>query len=401
MTLFRYQAYDQDGGRTGGELESETIEQATDTLQSLGLLLIEIRPWEPKLFFPNTYKRKKISDAEVARFTDQLAILLEAGQPLESALALQARQSDRPAMASLLNGLLERVKGGSSLSVAMGAEHRTFSNFYLSLVRAGEAAGMLGETLSQLATNLERSRAMRSDLISALIYPAFLVCGVFGSLVLLLTYVVPQFVPIFRDLNVPLPLITECIMALGIFLAQWGIYLILILAGVSCWLYAYLREPSRRIALDARILKVRVVGKMLQGVETARFSLTLGTLVDRKVSLLVGLNITCQVVKNRAIEVALKQAILSTKDGCSLSVALDQTRLFPELAVQMIRVGEQSGKLGTTLLKLADIYDRETQTKLKRFMAALVPTLTLLMTVLVALIMLAVMLPLLSLTSNI
>lgn len=401
MTLFRYQAYDQDGGRTGGELESETIEQATDTLQSLGLLLIEIRPWEPILFFPNTYKRKKISDAEVARFTDQLAMLLEAGQPLESALALQARQSDRPAMASLLNGLLERVKGGSSLSVAMGAEHRTFSNFYLSLVRAGEAAGMLGETLSQLATNLERSRAMRSDLISALIYPAFLVCGVFGSLVLLLTYVVPQFVPIFRDLNVPLPLITECIMALGIFLAQWGIYLILILAGVSWWLYAYLREPSRRIALDARILKVRVVGKMLQGVETARFSLTLGTLVDRKVSLLVGLNITCQVVKNRAMEVALKQAILSTKDGRSLSVALDQTRLFPELAVQMIRVGEQSGKLGTTLLKLADIYDRETQTNLKRFMAALVPTLTLVMTVLVALIMLAVMLPLLSLTSNI
>ncbi|MBX8554331.1 type II secretion system F family protein [Pseudomonas cichorii] len=401
MSRFRYQAFDQDGSRTSGEIESESIERAIDHLQASGLLIIEVRPGGGRLFLPSTSKSAKISDAEVARFTDQLATLLEAGQPLESALALQARQADKPAMADLLNRLLDQVKGGSSLSIAMGIEYRTFSNFYLSLVRAGEAAGMLGETLAQLATSLERSRAMRSELISALIYPAFLVCGVLGSLVLLLTYVVPQFVPIFRDLNVPLPLITEFIMALGVFLAQWGIYMLLVLAITAWWLYAYLREPSRRVALDARILKVKFVGKMLQRVETARFALTLGTLVDRQVSLLTGLNITRQVVKNKAIGMALEQATLSTKDGCSLSQALDQTKLFPELAVQMIRVGEQSGKLGATLLKLADIYDKETQTNLKRFMAALVPTLTLVMTLLVALIMLAVMLPLLSLTSNI
>lgn len=401
MTRFRYQAYDQDGDRAGGEIESESLEEAIDTLQSSGLLIIEVRPWEPKLFPLEVSRHTKITDKEVARFTDQLATLLEAGQPLESALALQARQADRPAMADLLNRLLDQVKGGSSLSAAMGLEHRIFSNFYLSLVKAGEASGVLGETLTQLATSLERSRALRSELISALIYPAFLVCGVLGSLVLLLTYVVPQFVPIFRDLNVPLPFITECILGLGIFLAQWGVYLILIFVVVTWWLCAYLQEPSRRIALDTRILKVKLLGKTLQGVETARFALTLGTLVDRKVSLLASLNITRQVAKNRAIGLALEQATVSTKDGCSLSVALDQTRLFPELAVQMIRVGEQSGRLGATLLKLADVYDKETQTSLKRFMAALVPTLTLVMTVLVAVIMLAVMLPLLSLTSNI
>jgi general secretion pathway protein F len=401
MTRFRYQAFDQNGGRVSGEIESESIERAIDRLQVSGLLIIEVKPCSAKLFFPTTPKHKKISDADVARFTDQLATLLGAGQPLESALALQARQADRPAMAELLNRLLDQVKGGSSLSSAMGMDYRIFSNFYLSLVKAGEAAGMLGETLAQLATSLERSRAIRSELISALIYPAFLVCGVLGSMVLLLTYVVPQFVPIFRDLNVPLPLITELIMALGMFLAQWGICLLIALLIATWWLYAYFREPSRRVALDTRILKIKVLGKMLLEIETARFALTLGTLVDRQVSLLASLNITRQIVKNKAIEMALEQATLSTKDGCSLSMALDQTRLFPELAVQMIRVGEQSGRLGVTLLKLADIYDKETQTNLKRFMAALVPTLTLIMTVLVALIMLAVMLPLLSLTSNI
>jgi general secretion pathway protein F len=399
MTIFRYQAMDRNGSRTSAEIESATVALAVEKLQATGLLIIDIRPSGAGLL--RAVRRPRISSADIVRFTQQLATLLEAEQPLESALALLERQTIKLPVKEMLNRLLEQVKGGSSLSDAMAEEGQIFTSFYLSLVRAGEAAGMLGQTMIRLANNLERNRTLRSELISALIYPAFLVVGVLGSLVLLLTYVVPQFIPIFRDLNVPLPFITECILALGEFLAEWGSYLLLVLVCGGFWLRFYLRAPSRRRALDALVLRVRVLGPVLLGIETARFALTLGTLLDQQVTLLYGMNITRQVARNQAIEAALEQATLSTKNGHSLSVALDQTRLFPELVVQMISVGEQGGRLASMLLKLADIYDKETQTSIQRFMATLVPTLTVIMTVLVAFIMLAIMLPLLSLTSNI
>ncbi|MDF3202958.1 type II secretion system F family protein [Pseudomonas sp. 1912-s] len=400
MTLFRYKALDREGRNADGQMEANTIDQAIDKLQETGLLIVEIQPLSTFLRVERLFKKGSISSSELVRFTQQLATLIDAGQPLESALALLARQS-QGGTGELAKRLQKQVKSGAALSSAMSEESQTFSSFYLSLVRAGEAAGMLGQTLLQLEKYLERSQSQRGELISALIYPAFLVVGVLGSLVLLMAYVVPQFVPIFRDLNVALPLITTVILALGEYLLDWGSYL-LFLGGMGIlWFRYILRDPIRRVSLDSRLLRTKVLGPLFQGIETARFALMLGTLLERKVSLLSGMSITRKISNNLAIQAALEQATLHTKDGHSLSVALELTAIFPELAVQMIGVGEQTGRLSEMLLKLADVYDKETQRALKRFMAALVPILTLIMTVIVAVIMLAIMLPLMSLTSNI
>ncbi|GGL65112.1 type II secretion system protein GspF [Pseudomonas brenneri] len=401
MTLFRYHVLDRDGRRSSGQLQAATRDKAITQLQAYGFLILEIRPAVATVFFAPPFRKTEVSAAEVVRFTQQLATLLDAGQPLESALALLARQSAKRPLRELIGRLQECVKGGGSLSIAIASESSIFSNFYLSLVRAGEAAGMLAQTLVQLSHYLERAQSQRGELVSALIYPAFLVAGVLGSLVLLMTYVVPQFVPIFKDLNVALPLITELILFTGESLVQWGVYLVLLVILGSGWIVRSLRDPSRRLRLDAYLLRRRVLGVFLQGVETARFALTLGTLLERKVTLLSGMTIARQVASNRAFQGGLERAAMQTKEGVSLSDALEQTGVFPELAVQMIRVGEQTGKMSGLLLKLADIYDQETQRTLKRFMAALVPILTLVMTALVAVIMLAIMLPLMSLTSNI
>ncbi|WP_458131701.1 type II secretion system F family protein [Pseudomonas sp. R3-41] len=401
MTLFRYRVLDRDGLSTRGQMQAKTIEQAISKLQESGLLIVDIRPAVTTFLSGGLFQKKQIPGVEIVRFTQQLATLLDAGQPLESALALLARQSDKRPVGELISRLREQVKGGSLLSAAMEEENGSFSNFYLSLIRAGEAAGMLAQTLVQLSHYLERTQTRNRELVSALIYPAFLIVGVVGSLALLMVYVVPQFVPIFRDLNVTLPLLTELILVSGEFLMQWGLYLILLAVIGAWWFSRHLRDPIRRLPLDARLLRMKVWGTLLQGIETARFALTLGTLLERKVSLLSGMSITRQVVSNLAIQGALERATLLTKEGCSLSTALEQTKVFPELVVQMIRVGEQAGQLSEMLLKLADIYDKETQSTLKRFMAALVPVLTLIMTLLVAIVMLAIMLPLMSLTSNI
>ncbi|UQI28483.1 type II secretion system F family protein [Pseudomonas bijieensis] len=401
MTLFRYRVLDRDGLSTHGQMQAKTIEQAISKLQESGLLIVDIRPAVTTFLSGGLFQKKQIPGVEIVRFTQQLATLLDARQPLESALALLARQSDKRPVGELISRLREQVKAGSLLSAAMEEENGTFSNFYLSLIRAGEAAGMLAQTLVQLSHYLERTQTRNRELVSALIYPAFLIVGVVGSLALLMVYVVPQFVPIFRDLNITLPLLTELILVSGELLMQWGLYLILLAVIGAWWFSRYLRDPIRRLPLDARLLRMKVLGTLLQGIETARFALTLGTLLERKVSLLSGMSITRKVVSNLAIQGALEQATLLTKEGCSLSTALEQTKAFPELVVQMIRVGEQAGQLSEMLLKLADIYDKETQSTLKRFMAALVPILTLIMTLLVAIVMLAIMLPLMSLTSNI
>ncbi|MCS5516970.1 type II secretion system F family protein [Pseudomonas qingdaonensis] len=391
---------DGQGKRQTGLTQADNYAQAIIRLQAQGLLIIELCPaqgyWQRIVG-----TRPQLDQTALVRFTEQLATLLEAGQPLESALALQARQANRQHQRELLEGLLAQVKAGTSLSSAMGRQGSLFSPFYLSLVRAGEASGTLGDTMAQLAAYLERTQSQRSELISALIYPAFLVAGVVGSLMLLLAYVVPQFVPVFSDLGIALPMLTEAILWLGEGLARWGAFSALSLALFICCALFTLRAPQRRLKLDAWLLRRGALGRFLQELDTARLAQTLGTLLNKRVALLASLDIARQVASNRAMQSALGRAAEEVREGTPLVVALTRTQLFPELAVQMIGVGEQSGQLGSMLLKVARIYDKQNQTRIKRFMAALVPTLTLAMTLLVALIMLAILLPLMSLTSNI
>ncbi|QVL18974.1 type II secretion system F family protein [Pseudomonas qingdaonensis] len=400
MSFFRYQAMDGQGKRQAGLTQADNYAQAIVRLQAQGLLIVELCPaqgyWQRIVG-----TRRQLDQTALVRFTEQLATLLEAGQPLESALALQARQANRQHQRELLEGLLAQVKAGTSLSSAMGRQSSLFSPFYLSLVRAGEASGTLGDTMAQLAAYLERTQSQRSELISALIYPAFLVAGVMGSLMLLLAYVVPQFVPVFSDLGIALPMLTEAILWLGEGLARWGAFSALSLALFICCALFTLRAPQRRLKLDAWLLRRGALGRFLQELDTARLAQTLGTLLNKRVALLASLDIARQVASNRAMQSALGRAAEEVREGTPLVVALTRTQLFPELAVQMIGVGEQSGQLGSILLKVARIYDKQNQTSIKRFMAALVPTLTLVMTLLVALIMLAILLPLMSLTSNI
>lgn len=400
MKLFRFQAIDAHGQHQRGHLQADNQAQAIVQLQAQGLLVVEVRPVQ------GIWQRivgtcRQLDSAALVRFTEQLATLLEAGQPLESALALQARQANHQPQRELLEGLLAQVKAGASLSSAMGRQDKLFTPFYLSLVRAGEATGTLGDTLTQLSAYLERAQVQRNELISALIYPAFLVVGVLGSLMLLLAYVVPQFVPVFSDLGIALPALTGAILWLGEGLARWGLFVAFGMAScLGCTLFA-LRDPGRRLSLDAWLLRRGALGMFLQAMDTARLAQTLGTLLDKRVALLASLDIAQQVASNRAMQAALGRAAVQAREGAPLAVALARTQVFPELAVQMISVGEQSGQLGSMLLKLARIYDKQNQTSIKRFMAALVPTLTLVMTLLVALIMLAILLPLMSLTSNI
>ena len=398
MSLFKFRALDSQGVAQSGTLQATDQAAAVAALQKRGWLLLHIEmATGPSL----RRARGPLKGATLVSFTQQLATLLGAGQPLERSLGLLLKQPGQPQVRALIERIREQVKAGKPLSGALEEEGESFSPLYLSMVRAGEAGGALEDTLRQLSDYLERSQRLRGEVINALIYPAFLVVGVLGSLALLLAYVVPQFVPIFQDLGVPIPLITQVILVLGEWLAAYGWLLLAGLTLSASTLAARLRDPSRRERLDRRLLTVRVIGPLLQRVQAARLTRTLGTLLSNGVALLPALVIARQVCSNRALQAQVSLAAQQVKGGGTLADAFGNQPLLPELALQMIEVGEQAGELPSLLLKVADIFDIEAKRAIDRLLAALVPSLTVVMAVLVAVIMLAIMLPLMSLTRHI
>lgn len=404
MTQFRYKAVSDAGETLRGQMEAASVEEVISRLQDQGHTPLETQAADGAgggTGLAGLFKRGPFTGDQLAQFTHQLATLLGAGQPLDRALTILLELPEGEHAKKLVERVRDRVRGGNTLSSALDEEHGVFPKLYISLVRAGEAGGSLEETLRRLADYLERAQAMRGNIINALIYPAFLMVGVLGSLILLLAYVVPQFVPIFEDMQVPIPWITQAVLALGNALqAWWWLMLLLIGGGIFFW-RSRLRDPEARLAWHTRLLRLRLVGPLLLKVETARIARTLGTLLKNGVPLLSALAIARQVTGNIALDTALSAAHEQVKEGSGLSFALGQSKLFPRLAMQMVQVGEEAGQLDTMLLKVADTFELESKRAIDRLLAALVPALTIVMTVMVAVIMAAILLPLLSLTSNI
>ncbi len=404
MSQFSYKAISVAGEMLHGNMDAASVEEVIGHLQDQGHTPLEAQLAEGTgagSGFAGLFSRGPFSGDELAQFTHQLATLLGAGQPLDRALGLLLELPEGERAKKLVARVRDRVRGGSTLSAALDEEHGVFPKLYISLVRAGELGGSLEETLRRLADYLERAQALRGSVVNALIYPAFLLVGVLGSLVLLLAYVVPQFVPIFEDMQVPIPLITKAVLLLGNALQAWWWLIVLVIgAGVFYW-RSRLRDPAALLAWHTRLLHMRMLGPLLLKVETARIARTLGTLLKNGVPLLSSLSIARQVTSNRALDSALDAAHEQVKGGSGLSLALGQAKLFPRLAMQMVQVGEEAGQLDTMLLKVADTFELESKRAIDRLLAALVPALTIVMTVLVAIIMAAILMPLLSLTSNI
>ena len=404
MAQFRYKAVNDAGEMLQGQMEASSVEEVIGRLQDQGHTPLEARAADGNgggSGLAALFKRGPFTGDQLAQFTHQLATLLGAGQPLDRALSILLDLPEGEHAKKMVERVRDRVRGGNTLSSSLDEEHGVFPKLYISLVRAGETGGSLEETLRRLADYLERAQQMRGNIVNALIYPAFLLVGVLGSLVLLLAYVVPQFVPIFADMQVPIPVITQVVLALGDALQSWWWLILLVLGGGIFFWRARLRDPQVRLAWHARLLGLRVVGPLLLKVETARIARTLGTLLKNGVPLLSSLTIARQVTSNLALDAALSQAHEQVKGGSGLSLALGQSKLFPRLAMQMVQVGEEAGQLDTMLLKVADTFELESKRAIDRLLAALVPALTIVMTVMVEFIMAAILMPLLSLTSNI
>jgi len=404
MPLYYYKALNPRGELLDGQMEAASNAEVVARLQEQGHLPVEAKlasEASGASVWKGLFKSSPFAGARLVQFTQQLATLLGAGQPLDRALTILLELPEDERARRTIGDVRDAVRGGSSLSSALERQHGTFSRLYVNMVRAGEVGGSLHETLSRLADYMERTRALQGRVINALIYPAILLVMVGLSLLFLLGYVVPQFAAMYESLDAQLPLFTRIVLGLGLFVRDWWIVLLVVPALALWWFDRKRRDPAFREAFDAWLLQRRFAGALVAKVETARLARTLGTLVRNGVPLMAALGIGRNVLGNRVLAADVAAAAEEVKNGVALSTALGRGKRFPRLALQMIQVGEESGALDAMLVKTAETFEQETALALDRMLAALVPLVTVVLATVVGIVVLAVLTPLYDLTNAI
>jgi general secretion pathway protein F len=404
MPLYHYKALNNRGEMLDGQMEAASDAEVALRLQEQGHLPVEAKLAGDSVgetAWRALFKPKPFAGERLVQFTQQLATLLGAGQPLDRALTILLELPEDEVARRTITDIRDAVRGGTALSTALERQHGAFSRLYINMVRAGEAGGSLQETLQRLADYYERTNALRGRVTNALIYPAILLVMVTGALMFLLGYVVPQFAGMYESLDAEMPWFTKIVLGLGLFVRDWWILLLAIPALLLWWLDRKRRDPAFRARLDEWLLGRKLVGSLVAKLDTARLMRTLGTLLKNGVPLLTAIGISRNVLLNRSLASDVAAASEDVKNGAGLSTALAKGKRFPRLALQMIQVGEESGALDTMLLKTADTFEQETGQALDRMLAALVPVITLVLAGIVGAVILAVLIPIYDLTNSI
>lgn len=378
MPLFHVKAVNRDGETIEEDRESPSEAALILALQEEGLLPIRVTAAGSTPFGFLRFGRRgaKITHKQLTLFTRELMTLLEAGLPLDRALTvLLELTTQEPAFNAMVGKILERIKGGAQLSDALEAQGPVFSRFYLNLIRAGEAGGALEVVLERLTQYLDSSKELKDTVTTAMIYPIILVVMAIGSLLLLLTFVVPQFTEMFESAGKELPVPTQIVVgAADAIRDYWWVAFLLIALG-SAWIRYQRSDPVRRLSWDGWMLRLPLLGDLILKFQVASFSRTLATLLTNGVPLLAGLSIVKDTLDNRLVAQKLDLAVNSLKEGGGLTAPLMEADIFPSLAMQMIKLGEESAQLPEMLDRVATTYDKEIKISIQRLLALLEPVL--------------------------
>lgn len=400
MATFRYTAIEPSGRLAHGVMEAPDEAAVVERLRRQGSLPVQAKPDRGRslrdllnIQVGSTGLRRQ----EVADVTRELATMLGAGQDLDRALRFLLETAPNARIRGVVEKLRATVRDGASLATALGQHPGSFPPLYLGLVRAGEAGGQLAATLERLAVLLERERGLAASVTSALIYPAVLLTAAIGSIFLLLTQVLPQFVPLFEQSGAALPRPTQLLIAAGDLAGRYGMAALLAVAVAGLVLRQVLRRPGPRLAADRLVLRLPISGGLAREVLAARLSRTLGSLLVNGVPLIAALGIARAVVVNRAGQAMLDRATAAAKGGASLSGALAEAAILPPRTIHLLRLGEETAQLGPMALRAAEIHEEATRLGVQRLVALLVPGITIVMGAAVAAIVSALLLAMLGL----
>jgi type II secretory pathway component PulF len=382
-----------------GKIEANTVDEAVSLLKAGGYFPIEVKA-ESKSSSSLASLMDRVSFADVVNFTRQLSIMLNAGITVVEAFDIFKKQTTKPSLAKMIDTLDKDVRGGVPFSTALKKHPEHFSRLYISLVKAGEASGKLNDILLNLATNLEKQRELRGKITGALLYPSILIVGMFIVIFIIMTFVVPQLLSLYNDLDAELPLSTKIITGISGFLQTYWL-LVLGMVGVGGYmLWNFVKSPQGKQMFDKAILKVPVLNNVLiqsMLVDTTR---AISILVGAGVSILDALDIAREASTNIEFRKAFTRVAAKVEKGFSLGNSLKEETLFPPLIVQMAVVGERTGHLDETMGKISSYYEIESEIAIKSMTTLIEPAILVILGITVGFIIFSVITPIYSLTSQ-
>jgi type IV pilus assembly protein PilC len=396
MPVFTYRGVNRAGTTVTGERSASSKSELASLLRREQINVSKLSEKGKEFTFPTF--GSGVDSKELAVFTRQFSVMIDAGLPLVQCLEILAGQQENKTFQKVLTSVRSSVEAGTTLSVAMREHERIFDPLYYNMVEAGETGGILDTILQRLSSYIEKNVKLKRAVKSALIYPVA-VLGIAGAVITLLLWkVVPIFVTLFNGLGAELPLPTRIVIGLSRFVGSiYGGLSLVLLVGVGIALKLFYGTPQGRLSIDGFLLKMPIIGLLLRKIAVARFTRTLGTLISSGVPILEGLDITARTAGNAVVERAIQRTRKEVEAGRSLVDPLKDTEVFPGMVTQMIGVGEQTGAMDAMLQKIADFYEDEVDAAVKDLLTALEPVMIVFLGVVVGGIVISMYLPLFSL----
>lgn len=387
MASYYYKASTTDGKLVEGTMEASDDGTVAVKLQEMGLLPVRIDFSNRNTIFTREidwpWKQKKMGRKDLLLFTQELHTLVKSGFPLDRSLTIISQIAENPVMRDLVQDILKEVKGGKSFSEALGKYPDVFPKVYINMVRAGEASGALEEILAHLRTYLVTSEDLRTYIVGATIYPILLSFVTLASITILTLFVIPKFIMIFEDIGVPFPLPLAILNGISTLISGYWWLILAVLVFLGVYLRRFRNSTQGRLKLDRWMLRIPLLGIVLRKLEVARFSRSLGTLLHGGVPLLQAMTIVREIIGNQSIALAIDPIRAGIKKGEGIAQPMKQSAVFPPLAMHLIEVGEETGKLDTMLHQVAETYDVEVRNSIKKLIAFFEPALIVLMGIMI------------------
>lgn len=402
MAAFEYKALNAKGRTVKGVIEADTARQARQLLREKQLVPMDVAQThekeQQKQSSPVGFKRG-ISTNELALITRQLATLVQAAMPLEECIKAVADQTEKQRLKNMLTGVRARVVEGYTLSDSLGDYPHVFDQLFRAMVAAGEKSGHLGPVLERLADYVENRQQVKNKLIQAMVYPMVLTVAAIGIVAFLLATVVPDIVGQFLQTGAELPNITQVLLAASDFVTHWGLLVLVVVIALFMLAKIMLRNEKRRLAWDRNVLNMPVIGRVARGLNTSRFARTLSICTSSAIPLLDGMKVAANVMTNTWVKARVLEASDRVREGSSLRISLEKSKLFPPMMLHMIASGERSGELEQMLNRAADNQDRDFESQVNIALGIFGPALIIAMAGIVLFIVVATLMPIIQLNN--
>jgi len=383
-----------------GKIEADKEERVVEYLKAKNLIIIEVKPQEQPFsrLFQSIFS--KVSFTDIVDLTRQLAIMLNAGLTIVDCLDILKKQVTKPALLKVIYQIDEDVKAGNSLSFALKRHKHLFSNLYVSLIKSGEASGKLDQILLRLADNLEKQREFRGKIKGALIYPIIVIVAMFGVMFIMVTFVIPQLLNLYKDFNIQLPFTTQMLILISSFFQKFWVIILAAIFFIFLSIKSYLKTKQGKKIFDSYLLKIPAINKVIQMAALVDTTRTFAILLGAGVSILDTIDIVIETSSNAVYQEAFAKIYKKIEKGQSLGKALEEEEIFPPILVQMATVGEQTGHLDETLMRISKYFEMESELAVKTMTTLIEPAILVFLGIGVGFLVISVITPIYQLTSS-